>query len=80
MFETGCEDVVVRTRAESASIGRRSSAAGNGGVPLMGCHLPKMTSLIRASINPQRIGMRHSDDIVAAIDKMDLARHAGREI
>jgi hypothetical protein len=58
-----------------------SAAASEGGacVRLVGCHCP-MTSLIRTSINPERIGMRHGDDIVAAIDKMDLARHAGREV
>jgi hypothetical protein len=52
-----------------------ATAASTRGLPFA-----KMTSLVRTSINPQRIGMRHSDDIVAAIDKMDLARHAGREI
>src|SRR5215468_11339456 len=38
------------------------------------------TSLIRSGVRTERVGMRHGDDIVAAIDKMNLAGDAGREV
>src|SRR5260370_5391393 len=41
---------------------------------------PRRTSLVRGDIRPERVGMRHGDDIVAAIDKMNLAGDAGREV
>src|SRR5260370_13204473 len=40
---------------------------------------PRRTSLVRTAISPERVGMRHGDDIVAAIDKMNLAGDARRE-
>src|SRR5260370_18750684 len=35
---------------------------------------------IRTGIGPERVGMGHGDDVVAAIDKMNLAGDAGREV
>src|SRR5258707_10264178 len=42
--------------------------------------IPRRTSLVRTGISPERVGMWHGDDIVAAIDKMNLAGDAGREV
>src|ERR1700726_489700 len=41
---------------------------------------PGFKTLLLRRILPERIGMRHGDDVVAGIDEMDLAGDPGGEV
>jgi len=51
----------------------RSAAGSRGRAVLAGILGPP-------AVGPQRVGMRHGDDVIAGIDKMDFAGDAGREV